>query len=196
MQLLYPQGGQSASGVAMAATRTALRFPVPAKAWVDARTTVQNFSAEVPVKPDFFHGRGDGSDPEDLNSCIHCGFQTHRYRSACPRCGGGTATCRWARRFGGMLTACGAVITALIALVSYSMVPAMLHPGKTMAGGRFTGTPAQALLFMAIFAAVAAFGLTALCYGIWQLKTGRRDKRVVSAMLAIWTVLLLVALVI
>jgi hypothetical protein len=38
---------------------------------------------------------------------------------------------------------------------------------------------------------VIAFALAALGYGIWQIKTGQRDKRVMLGMLAIWMVLLM-----
>ena len=61
----------------------------------------------------FFHGRGDGADPEDLSRCMHCGFETHRYRSECERCGTGLQSRRWSRRFGAVLV--------LYALISWPL---------------------------------------------------------------------------
>ncbi|MEO8754662.1 MAG: hypothetical protein ABI624_18490 [Casimicrobiaceae bacterium] len=196
LQLLYPGGGHGASGVPQGPTRMALRFPVAPKSWRDARRVVAHFSGVLPGEPDFFHGRGDGSDPEDLNTCIDCGYQTHQYRSVCPQCGGSMVTRRWGRRFGGILVVCGLAITGIMGVVSYYTVPLMLHPGKSIDGTRFSGTQAEALFALGIFAVVTAFGLTALFYGIWQVKTGKRDKRVALGMVALWTVLLLVAYVI
>jgi hypothetical protein len=159
----------------------------------DARAVVAFYDRARPGPADFFHGAGDGSDPEDLNTCASCGYQTHEFRSVCPRCGGGMATRRWARRFGGILVACGLAITGTMGAVLISMGPLLARPGVTIDGSRFSGTPAEAWMVLAILGAVTAFGLTALAYGAWQVKTGRRDFRVVGIMLAIWSALLLVA---
>jgi hypothetical protein len=99
LQLLYPDGGHGASSVPRGPTRMALRFPVAPKAWHDARAVVAHFSGLPTQKEDVFHGSGDGSDPEDFNSCVKCGLQTFKYGSHCPRCRGSMATRRWARRF-------------------------------------------------------------------------------------------------
>lgn len=193
LQLKYPGGGRGASGVPQRPVRLALRFPVARGSWRDARAVVAHFSGIQPAEPDFFHGRGDGSDPEDLNTCIACGYQTYQYRSECPQCGQGMVTRRWGRRFGGALAVCGAVITGIMAVVGYYTVPLLLRPGTAIGGATFSGTLAQSLMVLGIFAAVTAFGLTALSYGIWQMKTGRRDARVVMGMVGLWTVLVLVA---
>jgi hypothetical protein len=50
-------------------------------------------------------------------------------------------------------------------------------------------------MILAIFGAVMAFGLTALGYGLWQMFTGRRSKRVIYFAVAIAALLLLLALV-
>lgn len=193
LQLLYPGGGHGASGVPRMPTRTALRFPVVPASWRDARAVVAHFNRLTPQQPDFFHGKGDGSDPEDLNTCIACGYRSYKFGSRCPQCGGGMATRRWARRFGGILVACSLAITAIMGTVTYHTAPLMLHPGRSIDGTRFSGTPAQGLMIMGLFALVLAFGLTALTYGIWQMKTGKRDRRVVFGMVCVWMVLLGIA---
>jgi hypothetical protein len=86
--LYYPGGGAGASGVPRSPTRTALRFPVAPDALRDAERVVAHYSGSLPGKPDFFHGAGDGTNPEDLSRCYSCGFETHRFVSHCPRCGG------------------------------------------------------------------------------------------------------------
>ena len=44
---------------------------------------------------------------------------------------------------------------------------------------------------LAIFGAVLAFGLTTLGYGLWQMFTGRRSKRVIYFVVALAALLLL-----
>lgn len=66
---------------------TALRFPVGQGALADARQVVAHFRGDLPGEPDFLHGRGDGTDAEDLSKCYHCGYETHKFRSHCPKCG-------------------------------------------------------------------------------------------------------------
>ncbi len=193
LQLLYPGGGHGASGVPRGPTRTALRFPVEPKSWHDARAVVAHFSGLSPQKADFFHGSGDGSDPEDLNTCVKCGFQTYKYGSRCPGCGGSMSTRRWARRFGRILVIFGILISGVMGTVVYDTAPMLLHPGAEISGTRFSGTRVESLLVMGMFAIVLAFGLTALCYGIWQVRTGKRDRRVVFGILALWLVLLVIA---
>ena len=46
-------------------------------------------------------------------------------------------------------------------------------------------------MVLAIFGAVLAFGLTALGYGLWQMFTGRRSKRVIYFAVAIAALVLL-----
>ena len=77
LHLRYPGGGAGASGMQRGPTNTRLAFPVAPGAWRDARRVVAYFAQGRPGKADFFHGRGDGSDPEDLSTCWSCGFQTH-----------------------------------------------------------------------------------------------------------------------
>ena len=195
LHLYYPGGGTGASGVPRAPTCTALRFPVAADALRDADRVVAHFRGDLPGEPDFFHGRGDGSDPEDLSRCHNCGYETHKYVFRCPQCGsGGMRSKRWVRRLGGMLVVCGLIITGIIGVVSYYTMPLMLRPGVGFNGTRFSGTSGQLTFVLGIFALVGTFGLIALIQGLWQVKTGRFDKRPIYAMIAIAGSLLLIAM--
>lgn len=193
LRLHYPGGGHGASGLPQGPTRLALRFPVARGARRDAHAVVNYYSRGRAAPPDFFHGPGDGSDPEDLDTCLACGYETHEFRSVCPRCGGPMMTRRWARRSGALLIALGAPLTAGMAYLFYTLGPLLAHPGRTLDGWRFDGSPLEALAVVAVLGAVMAFALTTLCYGLWQVRTGKRSKRVVAIMFAIWSGLLLVA---
>ena len=174
---------------------TALRFPVGRGALAEARQVVAHFRGDLPGEPDFFHGRGDGTDPEDLSKCYNCGYETHKFRSHCPRCGTALQSRRWSRRFGVALVICGAIICGIMGFAVLNLAPSLLNPGVSSGGTRFTGTPAQARMVLAIFGAVLAFGLTAFGYGLFQMFTGRRSKRVIYFVVALAGLLLLLAFV-
>lgn len=170
---------------------TALRFPVGQGASADASQVVAHFRGDLGGEPDFFHGRGDGTDPEDLSQCYNCGYETHKLRSHCPKCGATLQSRRWSRRFGFVLVIGGAIICGIMGFVLLELGPALLNPGSSRT--RFSGTPSQARMILAIFAAVVTFGLTAFGYGAWQMFTGRRSKRVIYFVVALAAVLLLLA---
>ena len=175
---------------------TALRFPVGQRSLTDARRAVAHFRGDLPGEPDFFHGRGDGTDPEDLSRCYHCGYETHKLRSRCPKCGTSLQSRRWSRRFGLCLVLGGVIICGLMGFVLWDLGPSLLRPGAPVTGTRFTGTPEKARMLLGVFAAVLTVGLTALGYGLWQMFTGRRSKRVIYFLVALAGALWLLAFVI
>ena len=158
-----------------------------------ARQVVAHFRGDLGGEPDFFHGRGDGTNPEDLSKCYNCGYETHKLRSHCPKCGTTLQSRRWSRRFGLLLVIGGLIICGLMGYVVWELGPSLLNPGSDRT--RFSGTPATARMLLAIFGAVLAFGLTALGYGLWQMITGRRSKRVIYFVVALAGLLLLLAYV-
>ncbi len=174
---------------------TALRFPVGQGALSNAWQVVAHFRGDLPGEPDFLHGRGDGTNPEDLSKCYNCGYETHKLRSHCPKCGTTLQSRRWSRRFGLGLVICGAIMCGIMGYVVFDMGPALLNPGAPASRTRFSGTPGKGRMILAIFGAVLAFGLTALGYGLWQMFTGRRSKRVIYFAVAIAALLVLLALV-
>jgi len=194
LHLYYPDGGTGASGVPRGPRRTALRFPVPRAAERDAQGVVAHYAGGRPGKPDLFHGRGDGTDPEDLSKCYACGYETHKLMSHCPKCGAGLQSRRWARRFGKVLFVLGLFITGVMGTILYYQVPFMLQPGVTINGTTFRGTRAQGLLFLGIMLIVFGFGVAAMVYGVWQGRTGGRSQRVVYALVSVVVLLTLIAL--
>lgn len=193
--LYYPGGGEGASGAPMRAVRTALRFPVVGTAWREARMIVAHYGGLLPGKADFFHGRGDGKDSEDLSKCWSCGYETHTFKSHCPQCGSSLQSRRWSRRYGVVLVICGIILTGLIGTVCYYTVPMLLQPGVEINGMRFSGNAMQSLMVLGVFGLVLAFGITTLCYGLWQIKTGKRNMRVAYFMVGIFGFFIVVALV-
>jgi hypothetical protein len=177
LQLYYPGGGHGASGVPRAPSRSALRFPVGTAAWKEAASVIAHYRGESPRKADFFHGKGDGTNPEDLTRCYNCGYETHRLMSHCPECGRSVQSKRWSRRYGWILLGTGIFITAVMSMVLIAIGPALLDAGG--GGMRFSGSAGEARLALGILGAVEFFGITAISYGLWQIVTGRRSKCVI-----------------
>lgn len=194
LQLYYPGGGYGASGVPRSSLRTALRFPVAASAHRAAEQVVKYYVSGRPGEADFFHGPGDGTHPEDVSTCYLCGHATHQFLSHCPRCGATMQSKRWSRRFGGILFACGLFITGLIGAVIFYTLPLMLQPGASVGGTRFSGTASQTVFVLGIFGIVLVFGVSAMLYGLWQMKTGRRSKKVIYFIIGLASLLLLAGL--
>jgi hypothetical protein len=191
LQLFYP--GTFGPTTSVRAVRTRLRFPFPPEARLAAREVAAHYGGELPGEPDFFHGRGDGSDPEDLSRCWSCGFETYAYRSHCPKCGSSLQSRRWSRRLGVVLMLAGAFITVVMYLLIANLSPMLLEPGRRIGNTTFNGTPTQATAILLLFGAVLAFGATTLCYGFFQVTTGKRSRAVVYVLVAIFLGLLLAA---
>ena len=189
LQLYYP--AYAGPSTLNRARYTALRFPVGQRALADARQVMAHFRGDLPGEPDFFHGRGDGTNPEDLSKCYQCGYETHKLRSHCAKCGTSLQSRRWSRRFGLGLVICALIICGLMGFVLLQIGPSLLNPGVSVGGTRFSGTRGEARLVLTILGAVLAFGLTGLGYGLWQMFTGRRSKRVIYFLVALAALLLL-----
>ena len=117
-----------------------------------------------------------------------------RPTSSCPRCGHGLVSRRWSRRYGGGLLACGLFITVKMAYVLWLLLPTLLHPGVDIGGSRYTGSPFQAALIIALLGLVTVFGVASLVYGVWQVRTGTRNLRTLRAIVALALALLIGAL--
>lgn len=91
---------------------------------------------------------------------------------------------------GGGLVVLGTMLIAIMVAVITATEPMLLFPGRSYGGSRFTGTREQGLGLLALFAGLLIFGVAAVVYGAWQIKTGRQNKRVMRVAGALWGVVL------
>lgn len=176
----------NSSGAILPPVFTRLSVPVPGTAWGEAKKATAHYNRDTPGKPDFFHGRGDGSDPEDLSTCPACGFQTHKYRSQCERCGMGLQSRRWSRRFGSVLVVAGLVLAGLMGGVLRFVGPILYDVIVYGGSARFAGTRTQAVVVLSLLGGVFLFGLLCLGYGGWQIATGRTNLHAAKGMLKLF----------
>ena len=127
----------------------------------------------------------------DLRTCQGCGYQTTDDLTQCPHCKRRLMSARQIRRLGWMLVVIGLFLIGLMGSITLYMAPSLLQPGRRLYGGPlFTGTAQQGISALMLFGAVILFGLTAFSNGVWQIKTGQRNKWLLYA-IALVTALLL-----
>ena len=153
---------------------------------------VAHYRGDTPRKADFFHGKGDGGNPEDLSRCYHCGYETYRLMSHCPECGRSLQSKRWSRRYGCLLVAIGLFISTIMTLLLVDFGPKMLHPNGGSTG--FSGTAGEGRIAFGILGVVELFGVTALGYGLWQMVSGRRSKWGIYFAIGVAVALLIITL--
>lgn len=134
---------------------------------------------------------------EEASSCYSCGHVTNETVSKCPKCGRRLRTAKQVRRLGWLQLAIGIFLVGLMGTITYNLAPLMLGAGESAGGGgssggggRFTGTAEQAQLILGLFGMVIMFGLGSILSGLYQIKTGRRNKWLFIIMLVLFVVLI------
>ncbi|HYG12174.1 MAG TPA: hypothetical protein VD835_19665 [Pyrinomonadaceae bacterium] len=128
---------------------------------------------------------------EESSSCYSCGHVTNEVTTSCPKCGRRLRTAKQVRRLGWLQLLIGVFLVGMMGTITYNLTPLMFPSGATGSGGaRFTGTTEQAQLILALFGMVIAFGLGSILSGIWQIKTGRRNKWLFIGMVVLFVVLI------
>ena len=126
---------------------------------------------------------------DQFSTCYKCNFETVELLPLCPQCGGRLRTSTQVRRLGWVLAALGAFLTIFMGLITLVVAGIMSNSGGPASSSHYTGTPQQAELIFGLFGAVIAFGLTALTGGVWQIRYGKRNKKLVFLLFGLAVVL-------
>ena len=98
---------------------------------------------------------------------------------------------RQIRTLGTIVLVLGALLAVGMVMLLVNLVPTLLHPGVEVDGTRFTGTPEQGRMVLALLAWVGLLGVAFAGIGAHQMRTGRREVwllYVAGAMIAITVV--------
>src|SRR5262245_3628969 len=106
----------------------------------------------------------------DVRQCYKCKYETVEPMRNCPKCGRRMLSTRQLRRLGWVQLVLGLFLVVAMGTITFSLAPMML------AQHGFTGTPEQASIILLLFGVVICFGLMSVTSGLWQIKTGRRNK--------------------
>lgn len=99
------------------------------------------------------------------------------------------------RRAGWLLVFLGTFLVLFMGWIAASSARMMLNPGVEVGdGSRFTGDAGQGRMIMGLFGAVIAFGVAAALGGVLQIRTGKRNPKVTVAIVGVFAVLAVVAL--
>lgn len=123
----------------------------------------------------------------DSSTCIAltCGETMEGTVETCPKCGAKMRTSRSIRQSGWALLLIGTFLTGLMGTITVKLLPSLLPVNGALGTDRFTGTPDQADLILQLFMLVIGFGVAAILNGAWQIATGRRNRLVLLATLAL-----------
>ncbi|HET9532929.1 MAG TPA: hypothetical protein VFQ92_21420 [Blastocatellia bacterium] len=103
---------------------------------------------------------------------------------------------RQVRRLGWVLAVTGAFLvifmTGLIILIAYIMA----QTGKPGSTTSFSGTRMEAVMIFGILGIVWVFGLTSLAGGIWQVRHGRRNKKLTAIILWLGAAFMVIGLLV
>ncbi len=129
---------------------------------------------------------------QDFVRCYKCGYETTEALRDCPKCGRRMISSRRMRGLGWAQLLIGIFLVGFMGAITLYLAPTMLQTGTGPGSERFTGTPAQALMILLLLGVVIFFGVTSIANGLWQIKTGRRNKWILIFSFAVFFLLIVI----
>lgn len=122
---------------------------------------------------------------ENEHFCAKCNFEGGPQLRFCQQCGKPMQSRQQIRKLGWVLTFIGSGLTLFMLFLSSFVAEAMWNTGRPGAHTSFTGGPGMALVIVLVLLLLAGFGATSVWAGLFQIRHGRRNPRVVAVMLAL-----------
>jgi hypothetical protein len=119
----------------------------------------------------------------------HCGEVYEGTERWCPTCRNVAMPQKSIRRRGVALIVCGLFIAGMMAALGWFLGPMLLSAAQRVDGAGFAGSPRDAMVVTALFAALGLFGLVAIVAGYLQLRHGRQNWRIIWGMIAVLVVI-------
>ena len=115
--------------------------------------------------------------------CSACGAEFGAAEPRCPNCHRASPQSSRVRVVGVLLIVIGLGLSGGMAYLIWIVSSVMR--GASSSGAKFTGTPRDAALILALLGAVLVFGLASVAAGLWQAVFGRRNKGLAAAVLLV-----------
>lgn len=126
----------------------------------------------------------------ETQTCFKCDYETSAAVKQCPRCGQRLHSADQVRVFGWILAVLGTFLIVVMTVISVAVANLILQSDTPGSTSRFNGGTKEIVFIFGIFGLVSSFGLTSLVAGIWQIRYGRRNKKLVWVMLVLALVFL------
>ena len=125
-------------------------------------------------------------------SCPKCSFETTEELDKCSSCGSRLQSARTVRILGWLLVVIGTfLVLSMGALGIYlgQLISQSDEPGRTT---RFSGGPEDVAMIIGILGLVICFGLASIAGGIWQIKYGKPNRKLMVAMVLVVGILVVI----
>lgn len=126
---------------------------------------------------------------DDVRVCYGCDFETVEALSKCPQCGGHLRRMRTVRRLGWLSVGLGSFLVAFMGAITVVVVRIVARSDQPGATTTFAGDSGDLLLIYGVFGVVIAIGLASIAGGVWQIKYGRPNRKLVAAFFVVALVL-------
>lgn len=132
----------------------------------------------------------------ELRSCYRCNYETTEPLAKCPQCGQRLRTATTVRWLGWLLIVLGSFLVIFMGGIAFMVTNMIAQSDEPDATSRFTGGPEMLLFMYGIFGFVILFGLVALAGGIWQVKYGKRNKKLAYLIFALGIIFVIIGWVV
>lgn len=129
---------------------------------------------------------------DTFRTCYRCFYETEQPLELCPNCGYQLRTARQVRKLGWGLVVTGAFLVLGMGVLAFLMIRIMT--GQT--ADRFTGGAVEAVFIFGVVYLVAMFGGVAVLEGVWQLRYGRRNRKLSMLVLGLGIMFFILGLVV
>jgi uncharacterized paraquat-inducible protein A len=125
-------------------------------------------------------------------SCFKCNYETDDPIEQCPQCGQRLRTARSIRRLGWVLVFLGGFLVVFMGAITVAVLRFIAAAQAPDAQVHFNGSPEMLLFIYGIFGFVILFGVVAMAGGVWQIKYGKRNKKLAYVVLAMGLLFLVI----
>jgi hypothetical protein len=129
-------------------------------------------------------------------SCPKCSFETTETLPKCPNCGSRLQSKAKVRILGWVLLVIGTLLVVFMSGLGIYLAQLIARSGEPGQTTRFSGGPEDVAFIVAIFGLVISFGLASMVGGIWQIKYGKPNRKLMVAMFVVAAILFVIARVV
>ena len=126
-------------------------------------------------------------------SCPKCSFETTETVPKCPSCGSRLQSATKVRILGWVLLVIGTLLVLVMGTLGVYLGQLIANSGQPGQTTRFSGGAEDIAFIVAIFGLVISFGLASMVGGIWQIKYGKPNRKLMVGMFIVAGILFVIS---